>query len=62
MVGDDKMKYDTYKYVGFLGLLALIGLKGFITEQYIWFIFFANLSWFTFFYENSPVYRLKIGK
>ena len=56
------MNYNRHKYVGFLGLLALIGLKGFTTDQYLWFIFFTNFIWFTFFYENSPVYGLKIGK
>lgn len=56
------MKYDIYKYVGFLGLLALIGLKGFFTDQPMWFIFFINLMWFTFFYENSLVYRVGIKK
>ncbi|MGL5315115.1 MAG: hypothetical protein ACRC92_17810 [Peptostreptococcaceae bacterium] len=53
------MTYDKHKYLGFLGLLSLIGLKGFITSDYIWFITFINYIWFTFFYENSMVYKFK---
>lgn len=53
------MTYDKYKYLGFFGLLSLIGLKGFITSDYIWFIAFINYIWFTFFYENSMVYKFK---
>ena len=53
------MTYDKHKYLGFLGLLSLIGLKGFITSNYIWFIAFINYIWFTFFYENSMVYKFK---
>lgn len=54
------MGYDKYKYYGFLGLLSLIGLKGFSTENYIWCLFFINYIWFTFFYENSIVYKMKM--
>lgn len=50
------MNYNKHKYIGLLGLLSLIGLKGFITENYVWFILFINYLWFTFFYENSWVY------
>lgn len=53
------MEYNKHKYIGFLGLLYLIGLKGFVTENYIWCIFLVNYLWFTFFYENSPVYKKK---
>jgi hypothetical protein len=55
------MEYGKYKYLGFLGLLSLIGLKGFITSNYLWFIAFLNYGWFTFFYEKSLVYKLKLG-
>lgn len=54
------MDYNKHKYIGFLGLLSLIGLKGFVTEDYIWFLFFINYGWFTFFYENSLVYRCRL--
>ena len=47
------MKYEKYKYLGFLGLLSLIGLKGFVTHNYLW---------FTFFYDNSIVYKLQFNK
>lgn len=53
------MNYDKHKYLGFLGLLSLIGLKGFSTEQYAWCLLFVNYLWFTFFYENSIVYKIK---
>lgn len=53
------MQYSRHKYIGFLGLLSLIGLKGFVTHNYLWFIFLVNYIWFTFFYENSPVYKNK---
>ena len=56
------MLYDKYKYIGFLGLISLIGLKGFTTHNYLWFILFINYLWFTFFYENSIVYKLKLIK
>ena len=36
------MSYEKYKYLGFLGLLSLIGLKGFVTHNYLWFILFIN--------------------
>ncbi len=55
------MEYGKYKYLGFLGLLSLIGLKGFITSNYLWFITFLNYGWFTFFYEDSLVYKFKLG-
>lgn len=55
------MEYSKYRYLGFLGLLSLIGLKGFITSNHLWFIAFLNYVWFTFFYENSLVYKLKLG-
>lgn len=55
------MVFDKHKYLGFLGLLSLIGLKGFVTHDYIWCIFIVNYLWFTFFYENSPVYSWKLG-
>lgn len=53
------MKHERHKYFGFLGLLSLIGLKGFTTGRYEWFIFFIAYGFFTFFYENSPIYKLK---
>ncbi|CUN07551.1 MULTISPECIES: DUF3796 domain-containing protein [Turicibacter] len=56
------MIYSKHKYLGFLGLLALIGLKGFVTEEYLWFLFFLNYGWFTFFYENSPIYKRHLDK
>lgn len=56
--GED-MKYSKHKYLGFLGLLSLIGLKGVVTENYLWYCFFINYLWFTLFYENSYVYRIK---
>ena len=56
------MKYEKYKYLGFLGLLSLIGLKGFVTHKYLWFILFINYLWFTFFYDNSIVYKLQFNK
>lgn len=56
------MIYDKHKYIGFLGLLALVGLKGLATQQYVWCLFFVNLFWFTFFYENSMVYHMKAEK
>jgi hypothetical protein len=51
------MKFKEGKFIGFLGFLSLLGLKGFITGNYLWFMFFINLAWFTFFYENSIVYK-----
>ena len=30
------MSYEKYKYLGFLGLLSLIGLKGFVTHNYLY--------------------------
>ena len=65
------MKYEKYKYLGFLGLLSLIGLKCFVTHNYLWFIFlqycsffifYINYLWFTFFYDNSIVYKLQFNK
>ena len=56
------MKYEKYKYLGFLGLLSLIGHKGFVTHNYLWFILFINYLWFTFFYDNSIVYKLQFNK
>lgn len=53
------MQYDKHKYLGFLGLLSLIGLKGFMTQNYLWCILLVNYLWFTFFYENSIVYKNK---
>ncbi|MDD6796387.1 MAG: hypothetical protein PUE01_13455 [Clostridiaceae bacterium] len=53
------MNYDKHKYIGLLGLLFLVGLKGFFTDNYLWFLFFINYGWFTFFYERSIVYKLK---
>ena len=54
------MTYGRHKYLGFLGFLSLIGLKGFDTHNYVWCIFLVNYIWFTFFYENSPVYKHQI--
>lgn len=54
------MIYEKHKYLGFLGLLFLIGLKGIITKDYAWCLFFVNYLWFTFFYENSIVYKKKL--
>lgn len=51
------MEYEKHKYIGLLGLLSLIGLKGFTAQQPLYYIFFLNLFWFTLFYENSPVYN-----
>lgn len=51
------MVYEKHKYIGLLGLLSLIGLKGFTASQPLYYIFFLNLIWFTWFYENSPVYK-----
>ena len=56
------MSYEKYKYLGFLGRLSLIGLKGFVTHNYLWFILFINYLWFTFFYDNSIVYKLQFNK
>ena len=56
------MKYEKYNYLGFLGLLSLIGLKGFVTHNYLWFILFINYLLFTFFYDNSIVYKLQFNK
>ncbi|MGL5152378.1 MAG: DUF3796 domain-containing protein [Clostridium sp.] len=56
------MDINKHKYLGFLGLLSLIGLKGFFTENYLWFILFVNFAWFTFFYENSIVYKKNVRK
>ncbi|MBW6411753.1 hypothetical protein [Clostridium weizhouense] len=53
------MNFEKYKFLGFLGLISLIGLKGIINENYLWCIFFSNFAWFTFFYENSIVYKHK---
>lgn len=53
------MSFDKHKYIGLLGLLSIVGLKGFITGNYWWCIMFINYLWFTFFYENSPVYKIK---
>lgn len=53
------MGYNNYKYLGFFGLFSLIGLKGITTGNNLWYIFFVNFLWFTFFYENSPVYKLE---
>lgn len=53
------MKYHKYKYIGLLGLLSLIGLKGFTANNPIYFLFFINILWFTYFYENSLVYKNK---
>lgn len=51
------LRYDKHKYIGFLGLLSIIGLKGFITGNHLWFLLFINYGCFTFFYENSIVYK-----
>jgi len=51
------MEYEKHKYLGFLGLLSLIGLKGISTSNNLWYIFFLNYLWFTFFYENSLIYK-----
>lgn len=51
------LRYDKHKYIGFLGLLSIIGLKGLITGNHLWFLLFINYGWFTFFYENSIVYK-----
>lgn len=51
------MDYHKYKYIGLLGLLSLIGLKGFTVDNPIYFLFFINILWFTYFYENSIVYK-----
>ncbi|MGL4570331.1 MAG: DUF3796 domain-containing protein [Clostridium sp.] len=51
------MDYHKYKYVGLLGLLSLIGLKGFTASEPIYYIFFINVLWFAYFYENSIVYK-----
>lgn len=53
------MLYEKHRYLGFLGLLSLVGLKGFITGNYLWCILLLNYLWFTFFYENSIVYNRK---
>lgn len=53
------MRYNKHKYWGFMGLFALIGLKGFTTDNIMWFIFFLNYLWFTLFYERSWVYQYK---
>ncbi|MEG0295638.1 MAG: hypothetical protein RR620_02895 [Clostridium sp.] len=53
------MNFEKHKLIGLLGLLSLIGLKGFVTENYLWFIFFINFGWFTFFYENSLIYKVR---
>lgn len=51
------MDYHKGKYIGLLGLLSLIGLKGFTANEPIYYIFFINILWFTYFYENSIVYK-----
>lgn len=51
------MNYEKHKYFGFLGLLSLIGIKGILTSNSLWYIFFLNYLWFTLFYENSIVYK-----
>ncbi|SHK36863.1 hypothetical protein SAMN02745163_03690 [Clostridium cavendishii DSM 21758] len=56
------MDFNKHKYIGFLGLLSLIGLKGFNGGSHLWLIFFLNYGWFTFFYENSYVYKRKLAK
>ena len=56
------MEYNKYKYIGFLGLLSLVGLKGVVTHNYLWFLLFINYLWFTFFYENSIVYKLSLNR
>ncbi|HAT4283838.1 TPA: hypothetical protein I9088_001726 [Clostridium perfringens] len=50
------MEYNKHRYLGFLGLLSLIGLKGFTEGNALWYIFFLNFLWFTLFYENSWLY------
>lgn len=50
------MEYNKHRYLGFLGLISLIGLKGFTTGNSLWYIFFINFLWFTLFYENSWAY------
>lgn len=54
------MQIAKHKYLGFLGLISLVGVKGFVTGNHLWFLFFINYAWFTFFYENSPVYKKDI--
>lgn len=56
------MEYNKYKYIGFLGLLSLVWLKGVVTHNYLWFLLFINYLWFTFFYENSIVYKLSLNR
>ena len=56
------MEYNKYKYIGFLGLLSLVGLKGVVTHNYLWFLLFINYLWFTFFYENSIVYKVSLNR
>lgn len=51
------MIYEKQKYLGFIGLISVIGLKGFMTGNYLWCLFFVNYLFFTFFYENSIVYK-----
>ncbi len=51
------MEYNKHKYIGLLGLLSLIGLKGFTAGEPLYYIFFINILWFTYFYENSPIYN-----
>lgn len=51
------MEYNKHKYWGLLGLLSLIGLKGFTAGEPLYYIFFINFLWFTLFYENSYVYK-----
>ncbi|MBI5988125.1 hypothetical protein SNJ89_02990 [Clostridium perfringens] len=50
------MEYNKHRYLGFLGLLSLIGLKVFTGGNALWYIFFLNFLWFTLFYENSWLY------
>lgn len=50
------MEYNKHRYLGFLGLFSLIGLKGFTGGNALWYIFFLNFLWFTLFYENSWLY------
>lgn len=61
-IGRHYMNYDKHKYWGFLGLISLIGLKAFPTENYWWCLFFVNFLWFTLFYENSWVYKAYLKK
>ncbi|MDU1313067.1 DUF3796 domain-containing protein [Clostridium septicum] len=58
------MDYNKYKYVGLLGLFSLIGLRAFWSHEYMYLLAMINLVWFTFFYENSLVYKktLKVSK